>query len=474
MARPRLTRTSVTRLRNAETNRKQSEEKVTFRLVPQPLDHGQAEERAGFGLLEITVNGRLMTEGFDEHTQGYATGPRVSGYHFAEWLVWNWWRLRWEPGPPGKFDRDGVYRWDSAHRTATIGEGYVWPNVVISSDGFRCALIAEPSQELEAVPFRYLGAARMEVIPAGDLEAEIDRFARQVLEILDNANVHDTNLHRLWSDLRTERTDPDSARFRRLEARLGFEPDEIDERTISSYLDDAKELGDNAVEELAAHAAHLDRGANMASAAALRQISIDRGFDANAAAAVRLNDAVRLNFENREWTESPAWQTGEDAARALRRQENLGTDPVCNARLADLAGTTMSAIENNSVRSDELSFAIAGDGSRSRLALRPKWETGRRFDLARLIGDRLVDGAEPLLPATRAHSYRQKAQRAFAAELLSPYDAVDDMLDIDISEERQTEVAEHFQISPLAIRTLLMNKGRISRDNAPFVSDRLY
>ena len=474
MARPRLTRTSVTRLRNAETNRKQSEEKVTFRLVPQPLDHGQAEERAGFGLLEITVNGRLMTEGFDEHTQGYATGPRVSGYHFAEWLVWNWWRLRWEPGPPGKFDRDGVYRWDSAHRTATIGEGYVWPNVVISSDGFRCALIAEPSQELEAVPFRYLGAARMEVIPAGDLEAEIDRFARQVLEILDNANVHDTNLHRLWSDLRTERTDPDSARFRRLEARLGFEPDEIDERTISSYLDDAKELGDNAVEELAAHAAHLDRGANMASAAALRQISIDRGFDANAAAAVRLNDAVRLNFENREWTESPAWQTGEDAARALRRQENLGTDPVCNARLADLAGTTMSAIENNSVRSDELSFAIAGDGSRSRLALRPKWETGRRFDLARLIGDRLVDGAEPLLPATRAHSYRQKAQRAFAAELLSPYDAVDDMLDIDISEERQTEVAEHFQISPLAIRTLLVNKGRISRDNAPFVSDRLY
>ena len=447
---------------------RQKQDTVTFRLDPQPLDHGQAEERAGFGLLEITVNGRLMTEGFDAHIQGYATGPRVSGYHFAEWLVWNWWRLRWEPGPPGKLGPDVFRRWDSAHRTDTIGEGYVWPNVVISSDGFRCALIAEPSQELEAVPFRYLGAARMEVVPAGDLEAEIDRFARQVLEILDNANVHDTNLHRLWDDLRMERTDPDSARFRRLEARLGFDPDEIDERKISSYLDDAKELGDNAVEELAAHAAHLDRGANVASAAALRQISIDRGFDA------KVDAAVRLNCENREWTESPAWQTGEDAARAVRRQENLGTDPVCNARLADLAGTTMSAIENSSMCSDELSFVIAGDGNRSRLALRPKWETGRRFDLARLIGDRLVDGAERLLPATRAYSYRQKAQRAFAAELLSPYDAVDDMLDIDISEERQTEVAEHFQVSPLAIRTLLVNKGRISRENAPFVSNRLY
>lgn len=447
---------------------RKKQDTVTFRLVSQPLDHGQAEERAGFGLLEISVNGRLMTEGFDEHAQGYATGPRVSGYHFAEWLIWNWWRLRWEPGPPGKLGLDIVRRWDAAHRTATIGEGYVWPNVVISSDGFRCALIAEPSQELRAVPFRYLGAAKMEVVPAGDLEAEIDRFARRVLEILDNANVRDTNLHRLWNDLRAERADPDRTRFRRLEARLGFDPDEIDEWTISSHLDDAKELGDNAVEELAAHAAHLGRGADVASASALRRISIDRGFDANADAA------VRLNFENREWTESPAWQTGEDAARALRRQENLGTDPVCNARLADLAGTIVSAIENSSVCSDELSFVIACDGNRSRLALRPKWETGRRFDLARLIGDRLVAGVERLLPATRAHSYRQKAQRAFAAELLSPYDAVDDMLDIDISEERQTEVAEHFHVSPLAIRTLLVNKGRISRENAPFVSDRLY
>ena len=453
---------------------RQKQNTVTFRLDPQPLDHGQVEERAGFGLLEITVNGRLMTEGFDEHDQGYATGPRVSGYHFAEWLIWNWWRLRWEPGPPGKPGLDVFRRWDSAHRTATIGEGYVWPNVVISSDGFRCALVAEPSQELKTVPFRYLGAARMEVVPAGDLEAEIDRFSSHVLEMLDDANVHDTNLHRLWNDLNTERTDPDSSRFRRLEARLGFYPDEIDERIISSHLEDAKELGDNAVEELAAHAAHLGRKANVASASTLRRISIDRGFDANADAAVRLNDAVRLDFENREWTESPAWQTGEDAARALRRQENLGTDPVGNARLADMAGTTMSAIENSSVCSDELSFVIAGDGNRSRLALRPKWETGRRFDLARLIGDRLVDGVERLLPATRAHSYRQKAQRAFAAELLSPYDAVDDMLDIDISEERQTEVAEHFQVSPLAIRTLLVNKGRISRDNTPFVSDRLY
>ena len=127
----------------------------------------------------------------------------------------------------------------------------------------------------------------------------------------------------------------------------------------------------------------------------------------------------------------------------------------------------MSAIEDGSECSDQLSFVIAGDGRRSRLALRPKWHTGRRFDVARLIGDRLLDGTERLSPATQAYSYRQKAQRAFAAELLSPYEAVDDMLGVDTSEEGQTEAAEHFQVSPMAIRTQLANKGRVAREHAP-------
>lgn len=441
---------------------------VTIRLTPRPLDHGPAEERAGFGLLEINVNGRQMTEGYDEYAQGYAAGPRVSGYHFAEWLVWNWWRLRWEPGPPENLGPAIPRRWDEAHRTATIGEGYVWPNVVISSDGFRCAVMAEPSKETTAVPYRYLGAARMEVVAAGDLETAIDRFTRQILDVIDGAELRATNLHRLWDDLSTERNDPDIARFRRLEARLGFDPDEIDERTVASRLDDARVIGDYAVEELAAHAAHLGTGTNVVSASELRQVSRRHGFEANA------NDAVRLSLEKQNWAECPARQIGEGAARAVRVQESLGFEPISNSRLADLAGTTVNAIENISERSNRLSFSIAEDGQRSRVALRPKWETGRRFDLARLIGDRLLDGAEPLSPATQSHSYRQKAQRAFAAELLSPYEAVADMLGTDTSEEHQAEAAEHFQVPPLAIWTMLVNKGHVSQESAPLVYDRLY
>lgn len=106
------------------------------------------------------------------------------------------------------------------------------------------------------------------------------------------------------------------------------------------------------------------------------------------------------------------------------------------------------------------------------MALRSTWETGRRFELARLIGDRLFGGARRLFPATQAYSYRQKAQRAFAAELLSPFDGVNEILGSDDSDEKQDDAAQHYQVSAMTIRTLLVNKGRIALHDAPEILDR--
>ena len=92
--------------------------------------------------------------------------------------------------------------------------------------------------------------------------------------------------------------------------------------------------------------------------------------------------------------------------------------------------------------------------------------------MARLIGDQLFAGSmptptEPLSPATRSHSYRQKAQRAFAAELLSPWQTVKDILGDDFSQENQEQVAEYFGVSPMTIETLLINNERTGRNNFP-------
>ena len=56
---------------------------------------------------------------------------------------------------------------------------------------------------------------------------------------------------------------------------------------------------------------------------------------------------------------------------------------------------------------------------------------------------------------------------------LSPIDAVDAFLAGDCTEERQTEAAQHFEVSPYAIQSLLVNNHRLGRQGAPEALDRL-
>lgn len=425
---------------------------LTLSMVPKTLDLGSDEERATFGAFVLEANRWRLTEGVGMDENNLRPGPYVSGYHVAQWLAWNWWRLRWESRPVG-VGRE----WDFAHRLSSIGEGYVWPNVEISSDGFRSRLTSAPTVEPEAALFRYLGAPRTEVVSADVLEQSMDRFIVSVLTLLNERNVRDTNLHRLWRDIKRARDDEAISRFRRFEARLGHDPDEIDENEILTSLADAARLGQDALEELAAHPW---QGTGVPSAADVVETSRLHGFDS------RPQDAVRLPSRDGlpAWGSCEAWRVGVTAARALRSQEALNGETLENPRLADLAGTMEAAI-GDPRPTKSISFTFDDGNGGSRLALRSKWETGRRFDLARLVGDRLcVDGEEPLLPATQSSTYRQKVQRAFAAELLCPFEAVDAFLGDDLSDEHCDDAAKHFKVSPLTIRTLLVNNGRIERD----------
>ena len=99
-------------------------------MVPETLDRGSEEESSTFGAFVLKANGRRLTEGVGVDENELRPGPYVSGYHIAQWLAWNWWRLLWESRPAGEAGR----AWDFAHRLSSIGEGYVWPNVEISSD----------------------------------------------------------------------------------------------------------------------------------------------------------------------------------------------------------------------------------------------------------------------------------------------------------------------------------------------------
>jgi hypothetical protein len=414
------------------------------------LASGPPEERACFSAVGIQAHGMWLTEGRDAIANRLRQQPLLSAYHLAEWLAWNWWRLRWEP-------RSRAPEWEFAHRISSIGGGYIWPNITIFSDGERTALLAKPTPEQPQTPFRYI-ADTGAIIPATEFESELDRFIDAVIERLDSEGVEGTNLHTLWNSVSEERRTVEQARRKKLEALLGYDPDKADTRIINQLLRDVEQLSRPAIEEIAAE--HGQGGA-VITAADIRDIAHRSGFDSSPRNVVRLDAPIPIRSRG----QVPAWHVGRDMAQALRTQLGLGSDPISDTSLADMNGVSDAAIASRTA-GPSISFVLDERPDRSKVVLRSKWDAGRRFELARLLGDRIGGhGAGKLFPATRAYTYRQKMQRSFAAEFLSPFRAVDEMLAGDYSEEKQLDVAQHFGVSSLTVRTLLVNHGRLERED---------
>jgi hypothetical protein len=428
---------------------------LEFSLAPERLDEGTPEERAAYGLLSIRTAHQSLTEGFDHFINAFRPGPLVSGYHLAEWLAWNWWRLRWEP-------RSAAHDWHTAHNLTAIGEGYVWPDLDIWSDGVRSMLVARPSSQPDAKPFRYVGAYPL-VVPSSLFETALDDFLRRILGRLRHEGVGDTNLDRLWRDLVAERGDPEIARRRRLGALMGREPEAVEDDAVEQLLAGSERLGLGAVEEVAAEQMGDTARREAFTVEALETTARTVGFAAFPQDSVSLDPRSGLPRA----ADVPAWRLGAEAARLLRLEERLQDAPIDDRQLAAMAGTRVSALTSSGPRDALLSFSLDDEnGHRSRIVLPGKRKANRRFALARLIGDRLLNRAGALHPATHASTYRQKAQRSFAAELLAPFEAVEALMQGDLSEEAQLDAADVFSVPPLVINTLLRKHGRLQRDFA--------
>ncbi len=419
-------------------------------LTPRPLDDPSAaeEECATSGLLEIETNGLVLTEGVAFDSTELQPGPLIAAYPLAEWLVWNRWRLLWEPRP-ASISRE----WEFAHRLPTIGAGYRWPNIEVVSDGQRVRLTSSPPADTRPCTFRYVGAPRSVAIGAEEFDAAIGGFVQDVLCRLDDSGISDSNLRMLSEEAERENGDERTCTYRRVEASLGADPGEGNQVEIDRRIAEVGVLGRAAVMELAADGVD-------ASADELRSCLEHTGFDARPADALQLEEAESVNG----WGSTPGWMLGVALAREARKCAGLGAGPLTNATLSELAGVPPHSLEDCDRVAEQVSLEWRA-GSRVRIALRSKWTTGRRFDLARLLADRwLPDGQRDcVLPATRAYTYRQKVQRAFAAEFLAPIDALDAFLGGDVADTRQEDAAEHFQVSPLAVRSILINNNRIER-----------
>ena len=411
-----------------------------------------AEDEATLSELGIHVDQTCLTQVVDSETNESRNGANLSAFKLAEWLAWHWWRLRWEPERQPPRDMD----WSVAHDLACIGGGWLWPNITIKSDGERIVLHARSSREVQTEPLRYTMDANV-IISAKTFEDGIDEFVGSVLTRLEACTCRETDLHSIWSDLITERQDEEVSLYRKFEAYLGYNPDEADPALIERLIVDGAAVGLDAMSEVAAD----DRQ----SALGVRETAREYGFDTRPGDGVQRDSALPAV----DRSQVPAWKVGVEVARQLRGQEQLGDEPITNTRLADLCGIKKQDLSRrDSTRNIDFTFALDDESTRtSRVVLRSGGEMGRRFAVARLLADRILDEKGELLhPATRAYTYRQKMQRAFAGEFLCPVDSLLNYLNDDFSDEKQQDAAEYFNVSPLAVQTLLVNNGKLDREDS--------
>lgn len=423
----------VARWRSAQTPR----ERPTF----DPVDESSFDELATC-VLRVSVGGDLLTE-MTDHRQQLQDGPCVSAFRFAEWLLWNWWRIRWEPRTD-----DPTLSWRQAHEMASIGGGWLWPRLTFESDGRSVAVRSKGSEATVTEPVSYLAETEERFVSADVFENTIDSFLQDVMSRVRESGLASNPVAEMWRELKAERDDPILTDYRRLEALLGHDPDEGDADAINRLILDRAMLGEQAAEEVAANAA-LTRMAPT-TADCLADAAKRSGYeisDRDGAASTIDNRVALTDYE----APLVPWRIGVDAAKQLRRSEGLDDRPITDRRLCEMCGLPGGVFRKSGTADLGMAYTLSSETSH-RIVFRARAPTGRRFDAARILGDRLVvRNGEPLQPATGARTFRQKMQRAFAAEFLCPFDALLERLGGDRSEEAMEDAATKFRVSPMLV-----------------------
>jgi len=340
-----------------------------------------------------------------------------------------------------------------SHELPAAGAGFSWPKLVFESDG-EFVDIKSFATEGDVTPIQYL-ASLQQAVSASDFENVVDGFMELVLGRLKTFGMQGTELDELWSTVLEERRDPDKARFRRLEAELGFDPEEGPESTVRQFAETSNAIGESATDELAAALAVNENP----SAALHRLLSMAKDKGLPGRIEPSLMNGTKAD-ENARTSGAFGWKLAQEARKSL----SLGESPIDDGALGSLLGITAHDLENPPIDIPPIGLGIrSGKAEEVKIFFRKRNLAGRRFEAARLLAEALsAPNGDRWLPLTDSKTARQKVQRAFAAEFLCPFDSLMETLRGSYSVEAIEEAGERFRVSPLAIESHLVNHGVIA------------
>ena len=418
-------------------------------LLEAPATH----DPSGPGRLSIRLREsyltRLIRRGSNEPDDCLEAPP----VPLAFWFVDNWWRIRYEPPPL----HDPRAEWRLAHHLSSVGAGYHWPNVSIWGEGSRFGVAVHADATNLQPSLKFVAPPRLDYVPSSTVEEAIDQFLRDVLKHVGAAC---DGLDAEYRQLRSERTDPEVAAWRTLEAMLGFDPDDAPEGLVGGLEALMDRYGTEPLQEAAL--AHQGEHAT---------VVLDGCIEAAESSNVLVQAPFAADkFQIDRSSLQPPWLLAVNAADRVRHWLGVPAGPLRNTRLSEIVGINVDHLKTKRRSSFNIPYALRlrNDTSRgSKLALRSAWSHSRRFELSRSLGDIIWSGDDALGPLSAAKSERQKFQRAFAQAFLCPFPDLQAYIDTDEPGEDDIHAAaRHFHVSERLIQATLYNNHVI--DQASF------
>lgn len=387
--------------------------------------------------LSIEADGATVTSVLDHPSRSLRGHVVVPLFTVAEWLVAHWWHLFHEIESTGA-QKPGF---ESRHDLAFAGDGFILPSLTMA-----------PARERVRLRWRrYRPAhARIEFVDEGEASVEREELESQfrdlieaVLERLRSNGMAADALDNEWAAIHS--LDGEEWEFSRAAALLGVDPFDVSD-PLADEIVAFWERADPAIRDEALAAASADSLAQVG-----RWLS---------AAFEDLEEPVNDNgwAEVREALPRPSrvepWRRGYDLARAVRGQLGAHGDRF------DFTSDDSLALRphERQTPSARIQGLVAADAPACVLA--PKRESGKRFLMARALGDYLgrTEPGPALLSVLATD--RQARSRAFAAELLAPSESLRRQLRSGSAEPDQVdELALEYGVSTEVIRRQIENHG---------------
>lgn len=378
----------------------------------------------------------------------------LSAYPLAMWLAFSWWRLNYEPLPA-----EGSYPsvdWRMAHELGASDHGFVWPRIIFASDGEIMQIWAVPLNDGDNQSIRYLnGLEPPAYITLADFQRETEAFIHAVCNRLNANRCQNTELESLWQLILNDQCHPEHIKYRSLEAKMGYDPDECPEELIEEALSLEMRMGENAFSELAPV---YGKSAMQTPLAAIQEIADGNG----------LIGVPAISTENIAVPKGMPWQRGVAVARELRQMLGSTHNAINNVSLCELLGLKAAKVDEWSPnKRHDVAMAIPSSERQFKFIPRKKHPSAKRFELARFIGDYILTEStiQEWLTSTDLRTSRQKYQRAFASEFLCPIAGLQEFLQEDFSQTAIEDAADHFQVSEKTVASLLFNNHLIPYDH---------